>query len=431
MALFTKKTANAIQTLESSKIQEMPNVSIADSLSDSLHTQMQMIQLTAEDLAVLRVMKPILMVNIESIVANFYTNLEKEPFLGKIINDNSSVSRLQETLKKHIGEMFDGVIDKEFMDKRYRIAFVHSKIGLAPKWYMSAFQDLLNYFFKIVQETTYTAKEQFEILAAISKILSLEQQIVLESYEYQHQKEIQKENEEKTELMTAIRESSASLSEITNETNNDIIEMIEVLGNIEKLSSDNTSLTEEVREAAVEEQQRLQTTEKNAAQLKDTMHTINNSITELQELNEKITSIAQIIAQIANQTNLLALNASIEAARAGEHGLGFAVVADEVRKLAESTKSSLLEVDEVLAESNSKTASIADTSNNLQELVDQASQQVIATGSSFEAIVDHMHQLTEQNDTLFKGVSDLNSSVNSIQKNAERINQSSENLASM
>ena len=324
--------------------------------------------------------------------------------------------------------MFDGIIDESFLQKRHRIAAVHAHIGLAPKWYMSAFQDLMNYFFQIVQMTNFLPSDQFKIVAAISKILNFEQQIVLESYEIQHQEELTKEMDRQSKMIVSIRENSASLSEITNETNNDIIEMMSVLGNLEHLSSDNNSLTEEVREASVQEQDSLKITEQNSEKLQQTMFEIKNSVSELHTLNEKITSIAQIITQIANQTNLLALNASIEAARAGDHGRGFAVVAEEVRKLAESTKASLEEVHLVLAESHQKTQGIAQTSDTLQQLVDESSNQVIATGNSFANIVEHMHKLSERNDSLFKGVSDLTDSVKSIQQSSERINIASEQL---
>lgn len=76
-----------------------------------------MVRLEDAELHVLQELQPLIKENIVSIVDAFYENLGHESSLMDIINDHSSVDRLKQTLKRHIQEMFGGVINDEFIEK--------------------------------------------------------------------------------------------------------------------------------------------------------------------------------------------------------------------------------------------------------------------------------------------------------------------------
>lgn len=401
---------------------------IENNLSNDIYTQLEMISLTLRDLAILRLMRPILKENLTSLVENFYLNLQKEPSLQQIIQDNSTFERLKKTLSHHLGELFDGVIDEQFVAKRQRIASVHARIGLAPKWYMCAFQDLLNGFFIIVENTAYNTKERFEILKAILKILNVEQQIVLELYASDYEQALMKKNEVNLAIVESVRSNSSALSTVAAETNDSISSIVTVLNDLKKMSAHNHTLSDEVVRSATKEQQRLFATEENSTELQETMQLVKHDIDELHDLNNQINDIASLIADIASETNLLSLNASIEAARAGEHGKGFAVVVSEVRTLAENTAKAVKTVNRIVSKSLIKTKKIAETSLALETLVVTSNADIHETGLSFTEISTRMQALRQSSDALMHNVEYLNTAVSTIQENANRIHMASVDL---
>jgi methyl-accepting chemotaxis protein len=213
-------------------------------------------------------------------------------------------------------------------------------------------------------------------------------------------------------VSTAAAQVASSASIVSQGTSEQAAAVEQVTSSMEEMSASVTQNAENSRKME-------QTARKGAQDAGQSGQAVQESVSAMKLIAEKIA----VIEEIAYQTNMLALNAAIEAARAGEHGRGFAVVAGEVRNLAERCRTAAQEIGGLAAAN----VQIAERSGGLlAELV-----------PAIQKTADLVQEVAATSREQAAGVSQINGAISQVgivtQRNAagaEELSSTAEELAS-
>ena len=200
-----------------------------------------------------------------------------------------------------------------------------------------------------------------------------------------------------------------------NEQANSAIATADTINELESISTETAAQAsasangaKQALSLAEEGTQAVQKTIHEMSDLRDRVDEIALQIADLGTQTGQITTVSDLVSDLAKQTNMLALKAAVEAARAGEQGKGFSVVAGEIRKLADESKKSAQKI------------------NNLATDIQMAINRTVMTTDRGTKTATEGIQLAENTAVTFIGVTDA---VNNVFLNSQQISASTKRQA--
>ncbi|GKV68820.1 heme-based aerotactic transducer HemAT [Sporosarcina sp. NCCP-2716] len=397
--------------------------------------KLHIISMTENDLQALQLIQPLIRQYGDELVDNFYGTILQVPALQKMIEDNTTQDYLRNALKTHITEMFDGVIDEDFIRRQLVVAKTHYRLGLPPSAYMGAFQNLQDTMLAVVFREMDNPPDMQRVLSAVNKMISFEQQLVLEAYDDEIQKELHSQFESgKQGLQNTMLDVSEGLVALAEETQAAAEMLSATIRNVSDTAGDSNEQAVRAKTAVDAGQQRLQELSGKIAIIEQFTASMTASIGELGESFSEITDVIGIVQEIADQTNLLSLNSAIEAARAGEHGKGFAVVSQEVRKLSEQTKSSVADIRQLIQTSNRFQEQVLENLESVSRAVREGAAASSQTTEAFHDVVESIDKssavvvhVQRQMNEVTGTVADIRKSTSEVAASAESLNRAAAN----
>ncbi|WP_063652589.1 methyl-accepting chemotaxis protein [Aliivibrio fischeri] len=209
-------------------------------------------------------------------------------------------------------------------------------------------------------------------------------------------------------LATAINEMQCASSEITNNINN------------------SANFTSDASKECNQTKQMVSNTSEVINLASSEIDECNALIAELRNDSNKISSVLDMISNIADQTNLLALNAAIEAARAGEQGRGFAVVADEVRVLAQKTQHSTIEINNIISNLQSKTHDVSEKMELSQTTIKECVEQSTISRNNIEIVDNNLNSISDMSHQISTASEEQSCVIEEINGNAINVRDMSQ-----
>jgi methyl-accepting chemotaxis protein len=222
---------------------------------------------------------------------------------------------------------------------------------------------------------------------------------------------------------TQVAASSANQSSSTSAMAASIEQMTVSISTVSNNAEDAQNIARGAGEISDQGGRIIEHTATEMSSISETVAQASQVIQTLGNESRQISSVVQVIKEVAEQTNLLALNAAIEAARAGEQGRGFAVVADEVRKLAERTAQSTGDISAMIGKTQESSREAVEEMDRVVKQVDEGKKLAYEAGERIQALRQEANKVSSAVIEISSALKEQSQASQDIARHVESIAQ--------
>ncbi|WP_395702314.1 GGDEF domain-containing protein [Aquabacterium sp.] len=119
---------------------------------------------------------------VEALVAVFYEKQTGIDEISLIIGDIGTLTRLRAAMTRYVIDLFAGYYDEDYVNNRLRIGLVHKRIGVAPKYYLSAMRILKSLLLDVLARRMGAHPDREDTVQALDKLLYFDNEFVFDTY---------------------------------------------------------------------------------------------------------------------------------------------------------------------------------------------------------------------------------------------------------
>jgi diguanylate cyclase (GGDEF)-like protein len=147
-----------------------------------IEARKNLLGLTDTDSELLRTARPFVEPELERLVAGFYQDEIAIQDVAALIGDADTLARLGVAMRRYLGELFLGCIDADYVTTRLRIGLVHTRIGVEPKYFLSAVHSLKQRLIRLVLSTVPEVHRPTDVAAAVERVLFFDAALIFDMY---------------------------------------------------------------------------------------------------------------------------------------------------------------------------------------------------------------------------------------------------------